>query len=347
MATGTIAPENTPNTNAKLTFEELRAALRQVGEQRYHHKHPFHLLMHEGKLSRGQLQAWALNRYYYQSIIPMKDAIILSRATDPSFRRVWRKRIVDHDGDSQRNGGILRWIKLAEATGLDRERVTSGREVLPATRFIGNEYLNLVRTRPFLECVASSLTELFSRDLITLRMEKLRQHYPWLASGLDYFEARLTEAPEDAALRSSTCSTMPLRARSKRASFKHCATSATFFGRSSTHSISPTSNRVGRRPALFGLRGIVAELVDTSVPKFAAGCRWGGTTEAPVVLFPEGAIRVEGTGRIILELCDGHFSLAEIVQKLEAQFMLAPKGKIRADVQTFLEQLHAKRIIDY
>jgi len=192
----------TAKPTAKLTFDELRAAMRHVGEERYHHKHPFHLLMHEGKLSRGQLQAWALNRYYYQSIIPMKDAIILSRATDPSFRRVWRKRIVDHDGqdgDDQHNGGILRWIKLAEATGLDRQRVTRGDEVLAATRFIGNEYLNLVRTRPFLECVASSLTELFSRDLITLRMEKLRQHYPWLASGLDYFEARLTEAPEDAA----------------------------------------------------------------------------------------------------------------------------------------------------
>jgi coenzyme PQQ biosynthesis protein PqqD len=91
----------------------------------------------------------------------------------------------------------------------------------------------------------------------------------------------------------------------------------------------------------------VAELTDVSVPKFATGCRWGGTTEAPVVLFPEGAIRVEGTGRIILELCDGHLSLAEIVQKLETQFMLAPQGKIRSDVQTFLQQLHAKRIIDY
>jgi coenzyme PQQ biosynthesis protein PqqD len=94
-------------------------------------------------------------------------------------------------------------------------------------------------------------------------------------------------------------------------------------------------------------RRIVAELTDTSVPKFAPGCRWGGTTEAPVVLFPEGTIQVEGTGRIILELCDGHFSLAEIVQKLEAQFILVPKGKIRADVQVFLEQLHAQRIIDY
>jgi coenzyme PQQ biosynthesis protein PqqD len=93
--------------------------------------------------------------------------------------------------------------------------------------------------------------------------------------------------------------------------------------------------------------GRVSELTDVSVPKFAVGCRWGGSTDAPVVLFPEGAIRVEGTGRIILELCDGHFTLAEIVQKLEEQFMLAPKGKIRADVLTFLEQLHAKRIIDY
>jgi pyrroloquinoline quinone biosynthesis protein D len=91
----------------------------------------------------------------------------------------------------------------------------------------------------------------------------------------------------------------------------------------------------------------VAELTDASVPKFAAGCRWGGTIEAPVVLFPEGTIRVEGTGRIILELCEGHFTLAEIVQKLESQFMLAPKGKIRADVETFLKQLHDKRIVDY
>src|ERR1035441_7785210 len=143
----------------------------------------------------------------------------------------------------------------------------------------------------------------------------------------------------------------PLRVRSRSARFKHCATSATFFGRSSMRSISHTWSRAGRRRGLFAwtqnMREIVAELTDASVPKFAAGCRWGGTTEAPVVLFPEGAIRVEGTGRIILELCDGHFSLAEIVQKLEAQFMLAPKGKIRAEVQVFLEQLHAKRIVDY
>lgn len=181
-----------------LSFDELRAQLRAVGEERYHHKHPFHLLMHEGRLSREQLQAWALNRYYYQSIIPIKDAIILSRGTDPEFRRAWRKRVIDHDGDAASEGGIKRWLKLAEATGLDPDHVRAGTGILPATRFAVNEYLNIVRTRSLLEAVASSLTELFSRDLISLRMEKLRQHYPWLSGGLDYFEARLTQAPEDA-----------------------------------------------------------------------------------------------------------------------------------------------------
>jgi pyrroloquinoline-quinone synthase len=181
-----------------LSADELRARLRLVGEERYHHRHPFHLMMHEGQLSRGQLQAWALNRYYYQSVIPIKDAVILSRSEDADFRRAWRKRVVDHDGDATREGGIERWIRLAEATGLERERVMRRDEVLPGTRYAVDAYLSLVRTRSFLEAVASSLTEMFSRDLITLRMDRLRQHYPWLSSGLDYFTARLDQAPEDA-----------------------------------------------------------------------------------------------------------------------------------------------------
>ncbi len=187
-----------PAPNSALSVEELRARLRRVGDERYHHRHPFHLIMHEGKLSRGQLQAWALNRYYYQSRIPIKDAIILSRSEDPEFRRAWSKRVLDHDGDASHEGGIERWVRLAEATGLDRERVVSCQEVLPGVRYAVDAYLELVRNRTLLEAVASSLTELFSRDLITLRMDRLRQHYPWLAGGLDYFEARLDQAPEDA-----------------------------------------------------------------------------------------------------------------------------------------------------
>ena len=195
MAVRTV---DTAAEDSLLSFEELRAKLREVGEQRYHHQHPFHLMMHKGELNRGQLQAWALNRYYYQSRIPIKDAIILSRSEDAAFRKAWRKRVVDHDGDANSDGGIKRWLKLAEAAGLDAERVAGGQEVLPATRYAVNEYLNLVRNRSLLEGVASSLTELFSRDLIALRMERMREHYPWLSGGLDYFEARLYQAPEDA-----------------------------------------------------------------------------------------------------------------------------------------------------
>src|ERR1700727_182475 len=126
MAVQPVAREALPQTAPLLTLEELRAQLQTTGAERYHHKHPFHLLMHEGKLTRGQLQAWALNRYYYQSIIPIKDSIILSRGLDPFFRCPWRKRVVDHDGDATSEGGIERWLKLAEATGLSAEQVRAG-----------------------------------------------------------------------------------------------------------------------------------------------------------------------------------------------------------------------------
>jgi pyrroloquinoline-quinone synthase len=181
-----------------MTPAKLEGAFRAIGAERYHHRHPFHQLMHEGKLTRGQLQAWALNRYYYQSIIPLKDAIVLSRAAEPAFRRAWRKRIIDHDGDGMRPGGIEKWIQLAVAAGLDRDEVISEKGILPATRYAVNAYLDLVSKHSFLEAVASSLTEMFSRDLIALRTDRLRQHYPWLSGGLAYFEARLTQASEDA-----------------------------------------------------------------------------------------------------------------------------------------------------
>jgi pyrroloquinoline-quinone synthase len=185
-------------TDPLLSSEDLSARLRLVGEERYHHKHPFHLLMHEGKLSKGALQAWALNRYYYQSRIPIKDSLILSRSDDPEFRRVWQRRVADHDGEKGAEGGIARWLRLAEATGLARERVIHCDEVLPGVRYAVDAYIHLVKTRSLLEGVASSLTELFSRDLISLRIDALRRHYPWLSTGLAYFEARLDQAPRDA-----------------------------------------------------------------------------------------------------------------------------------------------------
>jgi pyrroloquinoline-quinone synthase len=189
---------NDPSAQAFLSETDFVARFHAIGEERYHHKHPFHQLMHEGKLTRGQLQAWALNRYAYQSRIPIKDASILARTDDPDFRRAWRKRIIDHDGDGSKPGGIEKWLRLVEATGLPPEEAVRGEGILPATRYAVDSYVHLVRSRTFLEAVASSLTELFSGKLIVLRMDRLRHHYPWLSGGLDYFQGRLTQAPEDA-----------------------------------------------------------------------------------------------------------------------------------------------------
>jgi pyrroloquinoline-quinone synthase len=189
---------NVSLSDSFLPVAQFVARFHAIGEERYHHKHPFHLLMHEGKLTRGQLQAWALNRYYYQSRIPIKDATILARSEDAEFRRAWRKRIFDHDGDGTHPGGIEKWLRLVEATGLTREQALRGDAILPAVRYAVDAYLELVRSATFLEAVASSLTELFSGKLIALRMDALRRYYPWLSGGLDYFQGRLTQAPEDA-----------------------------------------------------------------------------------------------------------------------------------------------------
>jgi pyrroloquinoline-quinone synthase len=190
---------NASHPGALLPADEFVARFHAMGEERYHHKHPFHLLMHQGKLGRGQLQAWALNRYYYQSRIPVKDATILARSEDAEFRRAWRKRIFDHDGDGTHPGGIEKWLRLVEATGLKREQAERGDGILPAVRYAVDAYVDLVRSGSFLEAVASSLTELFSGKLIALRMDALRKYYPWLSGGLDYFQGRLTQAPDDAA----------------------------------------------------------------------------------------------------------------------------------------------------
>src|SRR5581483_6276388 len=147
-----------------LAADAFVARLREEGVRRYHDQHPFHQLMHDGKLTRAQLQAWTLNRYYYQTRIPIKDAVILSRSEDPAFRRAWIHRIHDHDGDAPGTGGLALWLKLAEAVGLDPDEVASCRRVLPGVRFACDSYVTLCRESPLVVAVASSLTEMFAPD---------------------------------------------------------------------------------------------------------------------------------------------------------------------------------------
>jgi pyrroloquinoline-quinone synthase len=181
-----------------LSTRELEAVLREVGSERYHNRHPYHHRMTSGDLSKGELQAWALNRYCYQAVIPRKDATILARAEDPAFRAEWRKRIEDHDGEDGWSGGIARWLHLATSLGLDGEAVKSERLALPATRFAVGAYLSFCTNRSLLEAVASSLTELFSPVIIGERVPAMLAKYDYVTEDtLAYFTRRPEQASRD------------------------------------------------------------------------------------------------------------------------------------------------------
>ncbi|MCC2628644.1 MAG: pqqC [Thermomicrobiales bacterium] len=182
---------------AILDTEGFIGALR-AQSQRYHSRHPFHVKMNEGRLNRRQIQGWVANRFYYQENIPHKDAAILANCPDREVRRRWIRRIIDHDGTTDGEGGIEAWLRLGEAAGLTREEMSDERHVVPGVRFAVDAYVTFARTRPWVEAVASSLTELFAPDLMAERLAAFERFYTWLdPAGLAYFRARLTQAPRD------------------------------------------------------------------------------------------------------------------------------------------------------
>lgn len=186
--TTTVTPKDTDGFVATLRAQS----------QRYHSEHPFHRRMNEGLLSRRQVQGWVANRYYYQENIPRKDAAVLANCPLREVRRRWILRILDHDGTAEGDGGIEAWLRLGEAAGLTREEVADERHVVPGVRFAVDAYVTFARTRPWVEAVASSLTELFAPDLMAERIAAFERHYTWLdQAGLAYFRARLTQAPRD------------------------------------------------------------------------------------------------------------------------------------------------------
>jgi pyrroloquinoline-quinone synthase len=179
--------------------EELEQELRAIGAERYHDKHPFHKLLHGGKLNKGQVQAWALNRYCYQSAVPRKDAALISRCHDREIRRDWVHRILDHDGYGEEEGGIERWLVLTDGLGLDRDYVVSMKGALPATKFAVEAYVNFVREKTQVEAVASSLTELFAPKIHKERITGMLENYDFISDDvMQYFKRRLTQAPRDA-----------------------------------------------------------------------------------------------------------------------------------------------------
>jgi len=184
----------------KLSRDEFEAQLRAIGEAQYHNNHPYHHRMYQGQCSIDEIRAWALNRFCYQRIIPVKDALIMARLSDTEDRREWRERIVDHDGeiDDHPEGGLRRWLALTSQLGFTKEYVMSMQGALPATQFASNAYLTFVQERTVLEAVASSLTELFSPNIIAERVQGMLKNYDFInEESLTYFSYRKAQANRD------------------------------------------------------------------------------------------------------------------------------------------------------
>jgi pyrroloquinoline-quinone synthase len=298
-----------------LTRDAFEARLRGILEERYHHKHPFNLRMHEGTLTPEEIRSWVRNRYYYQTRIPIKDGIILAKSEDPAFRREWIRRIRDHDGDAHHEGGLELWLRLADAVGEGRSEVASLHDVLPGVRRACDSYVRFVSGRDLLESVASSLTELAAGGLMAERIACFEKHYAWVKTdGLRYFESRTRQAPRDAA-------------EGLRYVLDH-ATSE--------------EDQTRCAAALERKCEILWQLLD--------GVEWGGRPlrlaadarlrddeDGPLLVMAERAIRLNQTGREILALVDGARSPCAVAAAMRERHPEPPE--VERETYAFLEDM--------
>ena len=305
------------------TPDELERALRQIGEERYHHRHPFNLRMHEGRLRREEIQTWVRNRYYYQTRIPIKDGLILSKADDPRFRREWVRRIQDHDGVDEGSGGLELWLALADAVGLERSEVKGLTGVLPGVKRACDAYVEFVESHDLLESVASSLTELFAGDIMAVRIAAFEKHYPWVDSaGLDYFRSRTRQAPAEAL---HGLGFVLENARSR-------------------------EDQAGCVAALERKCEILWGLLDAveaahARPRLVAHAELRGAEgNGALVVLPERAVKLDANAARILSLCDGERCADAIARELGAEH--PETSRIEGDVHAFLGEMRRLGVLE-
>lgn len=304
---------------------EFEARLRAVGATRYHDKHPFNVRMHEGTLTRAEIQTWVRNRYYYQTRIPLKDSAILGKSGDAAFRREWVQRVVDHDGRAPGEGGLDLWLRLAETVGLERADVASLARVLPGVRRACDAYVELVENADLLVAVAASLTELFAGDIMKTRIAAFEKHYPWVdADGLAYFRSRTTQAPRDArfglAFVTEHATTRAEQERCVAAIERKCEI---------LWSLLDAVEAAHRRPRLSPH----AMLRDDEEKPGSA-----------IAVLPERGVRINEAGREILALCDGARSADDVATALAARH--ADEPHVYEDVHSFLDEMERLGVLE-
>jgi len=308
---------------APLSTQAFEAALRQIGEERYHHRHPFNLRMHRGELAPDAVRTWVRNRYYYQTRIPIKDGMILSKSPEADFRREWIERIHDHDGREPGEGGLELWLALSEAVGLDRKVVASCDAVLPGVRRACDAYVAFVESHDLLESVAASLTELFAGDIMHVRIAAFERHYTWVApEALAYFRSRTTQAPRD--------SNWGL---------------AFVLERAIGHADQQRCLRALERKCeiLWSLLDAIESAHAVPVPSPHAQIRTDEADGAMLVVLPERAVKLNESGREILDLCDGARSAEAIAGELRRRH---PEIEgVEDDVHIFLTRMRGLGVL--
>ena len=324
----------------------LEAALRAIGPERYHDLHPFHDMLHDGKLNKGQVQAWALNRYVYQAAIPRKDASLIGRCDDRALRREWLHRVTDHDGFGVDHGGVERWLILTDGLGLDRNYVMSEEGALPATKFAVEAYVHFVREKPLVEAVASSLTELFAPSIHRRRIAGMLANYSFIDENVvAYFRRRLDQAPKDAdfALQYVKRNAQTIEQQRGVIAALKFKTDVLWAQLDALHHA-----YVGGavRPAPSG-RADAMTLELSSRPRLPRGVklRHDDVRGRWTLLAPERIFEIDATAAAVLELCDGSRDLAAIVAELAKRYN-APEAVIEKDVVAMLGGLEAKRVLE-
>lgn len=335
-------PPSEPSARADAFVERLR----QVGSSRYHHRHPFNLLMHAGKLTAEDLRVWVANRYYYQTRIPIKDALILAKAEDPRFRRVWIQRLIDHDGppdarahaargDDDRPGGLERWRRLGRALGLEQQELEGGSELLPEVRRACDEYVELVRSSDLVTAVAASLTEYFAGGLMQARIEAWRRHYPFIPEeALGYFKERVTRAPADADFALDYVRRHAVTPREQErcllAFERKCTILWRLLDAVYIERRLPLVPRLARRVSLCA----------------RSSSRPAEDSPAGVLLVPEQALELNSTALELLKRCNGGASLGQVVGTLAEEYGLALET-VKVDVASFVGELERRRMLSF
>jgi pyrroloquinoline-quinone synthase len=300
---------------------DLEQRLRRILDEKYHHRHPFNVRLHGGQCTPAEVRRWVRNRYYYQTRIPLKDGLILTKSEDREFRRGWIRRIHDHDGDDARAGGLELWLRLAVAAGLEREEVASLRNVLPGVRRACDAYVEFVASHDLLASVASSLTELSAGAYLGERAEAFRKHYTWIEEeGLAYFLSRTTQAPRDAkeglAFVLEHAKTPEDQARCEAALLRKCE--------------------------------ILWALLDGvewggRVPRLAPAALLRAEGEETLAVLPERAVRVSASGKAILAACDGARDVEAVAATIRAAH--PTDERVERDVYDFVERMESLGVL--